>query len=79
VPVEKVKQDNNCTEQPKTDDDCKEFVPCSFHEKEVREFWRKELKASDWVLNVQEGYIIPFTKAPNVYEEPNNASANIRI
>ncbi|EFX78721.1 hypothetical protein DAPPUDRAFT_320232 [Daphnia pulex] len=47
VPVEKVKQDNNSTEQPKTDDDYKKFVPCSIHEKEVREFWRKELKAGD--------------------------------
>lgn len=64
VPVAKVTQDNNSTEQPQTDDDCKEFVPGSIHKKEVREFWWKELKAGDWVLNVlEEGYIIPFTKA----------------
>lgn len=73
----KITQDNNCTEQSNINDDHTEFIPGSIHQEKVREFWIKELKAGDWVLNVlEEGYIIPFTKAPAAYEEPNNASAN---
>ncbi|XP_045028545.1 uncharacterized protein LOC116931312 [Daphnia magna] len=73
----KITQDNNVTEQSNINDDHTEFIPGSIHQEKVREFWIKELKAGDWVLNVlEEGYIIPFTKAPAAYEEPNNASAN---
>lgn len=53
-----------------------EFSPGSIHKEEVREFWQKELKASEWVMEVlKEGYVIPFIKPPPVYEEQNNASA----
>jgi hypothetical protein len=42
----------------------------------VRDFWKDELKAGEWVMDVlQNGYVIPFAKIPPVYEEQNNASA----
>ena len=44
------------------------FLPGSIHKKEVQNFWRKELKASEWVMTVlEEGYVIPFTKPPPAY------------
>ena len=54
-----------------------EFFPGAIHRAEVREFWCKELKASEWVLEVlDKGYVIPFTQLPPLYEEQNNASVN---
>ena len=54
----------------------KKFVPGSIHEKEATEYWQNELKAGMWVMEVlREGYVIPFIKLPQVYEERNNASA----
>ena len=52
------------------------FVPGSIHTEKVREFWRTELKAGEWVMDTLEyGYIIPFEKPPPKYEEANNKSA----
>ena len=52
------------------------FSPGSIHSEEVREFWKKELNANEWVmLTLKEGYVIPFKEFPPKYEEPNNASA----
>jgi hypothetical protein len=51
------------------------FSPGSIHSEEVREFWKKELNANEWVmLTLEEGYVIPFKEFPPKYEEPNNAS-----
>lgn len=53
-----------------------QFVPGTIHAEEVRDFWKTELKASEWVMTVlQEGYVIPFKETPPPYEEANNASA----
>lgn len=53
-----------------------EFYPGSIHAEEVREFWRTELKAGDWVMEtLKDGYVIPFKEFPPIYEEPNNSSA----
>ena len=53
-----------------------EFFPGSIHAEEVRGFWREELKAGEWVMDVLlNGYVIPFAKIPPIYEEQNNASA----
>ena len=52
------------------------FRPGSIHESRWREFWRDELKAGTWVMDVLEnGYVIPFEKIPPPYEEDNNATA----
>jgi len=52
------------------------FVPGGIHEPDAVQFWRSELKANQWVLDVLEcGYVIPFLKAPERYEEDNNMSA----
>lgn len=61
------------------DDTCTKdqiFTPGSIHAQEVFSYWRDELQASPWVLHIlQHGYKIPFRELPQVYEEPNNASA----
>jgi len=52
------------------------FAPGQIHQKNVFEFWKEELEASEWVLDtLKEGYKIPFAKIPERYEEKNNASA----
>ena len=52
------------------------FTPGGIHTPEAIEFWRKELKAKDWVLETLEnGYIIPFEREPAEYQEENNKSA----
>ena len=52
------------------------FTPGSIHAEEVREFWKTNLKAGMWVMDtLRTGYVIPFEKFPEAYEEPNNASA----
>ena len=52
------------------------FVPGGIHKSSTQEFWRDELKASSWVLDVLDnGYVIPFTEPPPIYEEDNNGSA----
>ncbi|EFX73854.1 hypothetical protein DAPPUDRAFT_109390 [Daphnia pulex] len=52
------------------------FFPGSIHTEEVREFWQTNLKAGEWVMDtLKNGYVIPFGKLPQAYEEPNNASA----
>jgi len=54
----------------------KEFCPGSIHSEDVRDFWRTELCAGEWVMDVlQEGYVIPFVENPPAYEENNNKSA----
>ena len=53
-----------------------EFFHGSVHQEAVRDFWRTELKAGTWVMDLlQDGYIILFVKPPSGYAEPNNASA----
>lgn len=53
-----------------------QFIPGSIHKKEVYEFWREELRASDWVLKtLRDGYSIPFNEEPEPYQEKNNKSA----
>nr|CAH0105377.1 unnamed protein product [Daphnia galeata] len=50
------------------------FSPRSIHSEEVREFWKKELNANEWVmLTLEEGYVIPFKEFLPKYEEPSNA------
>ena len=57
-----------------------QFSPGSIHSKEVREFWKRELNAGEWVMEtLKEGYVIPFKEFPSKYEEPNNASAIRKI
>ena len=52
------------------------YTPGSIHSEKVREFWKSELKAGEWVMDTLEhGYVIPFEKSPPEYEEPNNQSA----
>ncbi len=54
----------------------KEFYPGSIHSEDVRNFWRTELKAGEWVMELlKEGYVIPFVEHPPAYEEANNKSA----
>ena len=54
----------------------KEFRPGSIHSEDVRDFWRTELCAGEWVMDVlQEGYVIPFVENPPAYEDNNNKSA----
>lgn len=54
------------------------FRPGRIHEAKYFEFWRNDLKAGDWTLNVLEnGYKLPFKNGnePPLYEEKNNATA----
>ena len=52
------------------------FKPGSIHGQKEKEFWEKDLKAGSWVKELlKDGYIIPFTKMPEPYEEDNNGSA----
>jgi len=52
------------------------FEPGSIHNSEVFSFWKEDLKASPWVLELlQKGYKLPFISLPGHYEERNNASA----
>ena len=60
----------------------REFKAGSIHTSEVLEFWEKELKASDWILNtLKKGYLIPFRENPTQYEEGNNKTVreNMKI
>ncbi len=51
------------------------FVPGSIHHMDFRDFWVKTLQCAPWVENVLKfGYRLPFTSAPGVYYERNNAS-----
>ena len=53
-----------------------QFTPGGIHKSEVLNFWKHELNANQWVMDVLEnGYVIPFEKAPIQYEEDNNKSA----
>ena len=53
-----------------------EFFPGSIHAEKVRDFWKKDLKAVEWVMNtLKEEYVITFIERPPAYEEPNNSSA----
>ena len=52
------------------------FVPGGIHTPEAIQFWKAKLKANSWVMEVLEnGYIMPFVRAPEKYEEDNNLSA----
>lgn len=52
------------------------FRPGGIHRAEVRSFWKEDLKAGDWVMDVIDyGYTIPWNNKPENYEEPNNLSA----
>ena len=56
-----------------------DFFPGSVHQEAVRDFWRTELKAGTWVMDLlQDGYIIPFVKPPTVYAEPSQDVQNAR-
>ena len=49
------------------------FKPGGIPAPEVREFWKSELKAGDWVMNViKNGYVLPLNEQPERYEEQNN-------
>ena len=52
----------------------RDFVP---FEQEAVQFWRSELNANQWVMNVLEnGFVMPFVNAPEEFEADNNISAN---
>lgn len=52
------------------------FKPGGIHSHEASLFWKNELNAGEWVLDViNNGYILPFNHSPGPYEEQNNASA----
>ena len=77
--VEQIEIENKETQHVQT-----QFSPGSVHSKEVREFWKRELNAGEWVMETlkqdyvipfQEDYVIPFKEFPSKHEEPNNASA----
>ncbi len=56
------------------------FRPGSIHDASVYGFWKEQLLASEWVLDVLRlGYKIPFVSPPGPYEEPNNASARANM
>ena len=56
-----------------------EFFHGSVNQEAVRDFWRTELKAGTWVMDLlQDGYIIPFVKPPTVYAEPSQDVQNAR-
>ena len=58
----------------------KAFSPGGIHQPGALSFWRHELKANDWVLEVlANGYVIPFEEPPTQYEEGNNKSAQSNI
>jgi hypothetical protein len=65
------------TEEVKSPENLKQiFVPGGIHKEDAIQFWRSELKANQWVMDVLEnGYVIPFLSAPEKYEEENNMSA----
>jgi hypothetical protein len=53
-----------------------QFTPGGIHKPEALEYWRSELKSNHWVIEVlKNGYVIPFEREPNKYEEENNKSA----
>ena len=53
-----------------------QFRPGTIHESSYRSFWKDELKAGNWVMEVlANGYVIPFEYSPPPYEEENNRSA----
>jgi len=52
------------------------FKPGNIHREKFFTYWREELEASPWVLNLlEQGYKIPFKAIPKEYEEQNNATA----
>jgi hypothetical protein len=52
------------------------FEPRGIHHSETQDFWRHELKAGDWVMDViDRGYVIPLNDLPSNYEEENNGLA----
>ncbi len=53
-----------------------QFQAGAIHSKNVFDFWKTELEASEWVLFALEyGYVIPFLTEPTIYQERNNLSA----
>jgi hypothetical protein len=54
-----------------------DFRAGSIHGQEQVQFWREELKASEWVMTVlTQGYTLPFAAFPDhAYEEDNNQTA----
>ena len=60
----------------------RKFEAGSIHSVEVLDFWEKELRASEWILNtLRKGYLIPFRENPSKYEERNNRTVrdNMKI
>ena len=57
------------------------FLPGSIHLPDKVEFWRNELKASDWVMDtLRQGYMLPLeSPPPTKYEEDNNKSARTNM
>lgn len=52
------------------------FVPGGIHTRQSINFWKKELKAGEWVMDLLEnGYAMPLEGVPPKYEERNNCSA----
>ena len=74
--VVKVDPDNSCIASNDKVLEQAVFSPGSIHSEEFREFWKTSLKAGEWVMDtLQQGYVIPFEKTPEAYEECNNVSA----
>jgi len=71
--VEKEEEvDNEMTDDKAIPED--DFKPGNIHKAEFFNYWRDELEATPWVLNLLEkGYKIPFKSFPDEYEEKNNA------
>ena len=54
----------------------REFSPGGIHAAEAIQFWKDELHAGDWVIELLEnGYSMPLLGIPPKYEERNNCSA----
>jgi len=53
------------------DEGMKSFILGNIHNPKFMSFWRNDLKASSWVLEILENaYYIPFIEEPEEYEEP---------
>jgi len=60
----------------KIEEDEKKFEPGNIHNEKFFDYWKNDLAATPWVLNLlEQGYKIPFKTMPPVYEEQNNATA----
>ena len=68
------------TQETQKTEETQIFIPGGIHKPDAIKFWKSELKANQWVIDVLEnGYVIPFERAPTQYEEENNKSAKDNI